>query len=117
MIPGALVSPRGHRTSVSPKSAACLSYPPELAPGPVRGMDLLSPFWNVRDLTPEGRADFMAKRTERHPPFWVSRALAPGVSWLWGARGGGGPRMLCSLSAHGNLLTSWAAITALGLVV
>lgn len=30
--------------------------------GLYRGMDLLSPFWNFLDLTPEGRGDFMPKR-------------------------------------------------------
>ncbi len=31
--------------------------------GPFRGMDLLSPFWNFLDLTPEGRGDFLPKRS------------------------------------------------------
>lgn len=30
-----------------------------LGGGHFRGMDLLSPFWNILDLTPEGRGDFM----------------------------------------------------------
>lgn len=34
-----------------------------IAPGQFRGMDLLSPFWNFLDLTPEGRGDFMPKRS------------------------------------------------------
>ena len=29
-----------------------------LGEGHFRGMDLLSPFWNFLDLTPEGRGDF-----------------------------------------------------------
>jgi predicted dithiol-disulfide oxidoreductase (DUF899 family) len=33
------------------------------APGEFRGMDLLSPFWSFLDLTPEGRGDFMPKRS------------------------------------------------------
>jgi predicted dithiol-disulfide oxidoreductase (DUF899 family) len=32
-------------------------------PGEFRGMDLLSPFWNFLDLTPEGRGDFMPRRS------------------------------------------------------
>ena len=35
----------------------------DLAPGQLRGMDLLSPFWNFLDLTPEGRGEFMPKRS------------------------------------------------------
>jgi predicted dithiol-disulfide oxidoreductase (DUF899 family) len=35
----------------------------DLAPGQLRGMDLLSPFWSFLDLTPEGRGDFMPKRS------------------------------------------------------
>jgi predicted dithiol-disulfide oxidoreductase (DUF899 family) len=34
-----------------------------IAAGQFRGMDLLSPFWNFLDLTPEGRGDFMPKRS------------------------------------------------------
>ena len=34
-----------------------------MAPGQFRGMDLLSPFWNFLDLTPEGRGDFMPTRS------------------------------------------------------
>jgi predicted dithiol-disulfide oxidoreductase (DUF899 family) len=33
------------------------------APGQFRGMDLLSPFWHFLDLTPEGRGDFMPRRS------------------------------------------------------
>ena len=32
-------------------------------PGQLRGMDLLSPFWSFLDLTPEGRGDFLPKRS------------------------------------------------------
>ncbi len=32
-------------------------------PGEFRGMDLLSPFWSFLDLTPEGRGDFLPKRS------------------------------------------------------
>jgi predicted dithiol-disulfide oxidoreductase (DUF899 family) len=32
-------------------------------PGEFRGMDLLSPVWNFLDLTPEGRGDFLPKRS------------------------------------------------------
>ena len=32
-------------------------------PGQFRGMDLLSPFWNFLDLTPEGRGEFVPKRS------------------------------------------------------
>jgi len=32
-------------------------------PGEFRGMDLLSAFWNFLDLTPEGRGEFMPKRS------------------------------------------------------
>jgi len=35
----------------------------DFAPGHFRGMDLLSPFWNFLDLTPEGRGDFLPKRS------------------------------------------------------
>ena len=34
-----------------------------LADGEYRGMDLLSPFWHFLDLTPEGRGDFMPRRS------------------------------------------------------
>jgi len=34
-----------------------------MAPGHFRGMDLLSPVWNFHDLTPEGRGDWLPKRT------------------------------------------------------
>ncbi len=34
-----------------------------VAPGQFRGMDLLSPFWNFLDLTPEGRGEFSPKRS------------------------------------------------------
>ncbi|MEN8159603.1 MAG: DUF899 family protein [Myxococcota bacterium] len=33
------------------------------APGQFRGMDLLSPFWHFLDFTPEGRGDFMPRRS------------------------------------------------------
>jgi predicted dithiol-disulfide oxidoreductase (DUF899 family) len=33
-----------------------------LGAGQFRGMDLLSPFWNFLDLTPEGRGDFLPQR-------------------------------------------------------
>jgi predicted dithiol-disulfide oxidoreductase (DUF899 family) len=32
-------------------------------PGEFRGMDALSPFWSFLDLTPEGRGDFMPRRS------------------------------------------------------
>jgi predicted dithiol-disulfide oxidoreductase (DUF899 family) len=35
----------------------------DFGPGQLRGMDLLSPFWSFLDLTPEGRGDFMPKRS------------------------------------------------------
>ena len=35
----------------------------DFAPDHFRGMDLLSPFWSFLDLTPEGRGDFMPKRS------------------------------------------------------
>jgi predicted dithiol-disulfide oxidoreductase (DUF899 family) len=35
----------------------------DFAAGELRGMDLLSPFWNFLDLTPEGRGDFLPKRS------------------------------------------------------
>jgi predicted dithiol-disulfide oxidoreductase (DUF899 family) len=35
----------------------------DFAPGHFRGMDLLTPFWSFLDLTPEGRGDFMPKRS------------------------------------------------------
>jgi len=35
----------------------------DFAPGHYRGMDLLSPFWSFLDLTPEGRGDFMPRRS------------------------------------------------------
>ena len=34
-----------------------------MAPGHWRGMDLLTPVWNFLDLTPEGRGDWMPKRS------------------------------------------------------
>ena len=34
-----------------------------MTPTQFRGMDLLSPFWNFLDLTPEGRGDFLPKRS------------------------------------------------------
>ncbi len=34
-----------------------------IGPGASRGMDLLSPVWNFFDLTPEGRGDFLPKRS------------------------------------------------------
>lgn len=34
-----------------------------ITPTQFRGMDLLSPFWNFLDLTPEGRGAFMPKRS------------------------------------------------------
>jgi predicted dithiol-disulfide oxidoreductase (DUF899 family) len=33
------------------------------APGQFRGMDLLSAFWSFLDLTPEGRGDFLPRRS------------------------------------------------------
>lgn len=35
----------------------------QLTEGEYRGMDLLSPFWHFLDLTPDGRGDFMPKRS------------------------------------------------------
>lgn len=37
----------------------------DFRPGELRGMDLLSPFWSFLDLTPEGRGDFLPKRSYR----------------------------------------------------
>ncbi len=34
-----------------------------ITPTQFRGMDALSPFWSILDLTPEGRGDFMPKRS------------------------------------------------------
>ena len=35
----------------------------DFGPGQLRGMDLLTPFWSFLDLTPEGRGEFMPKRS------------------------------------------------------
>ena len=40
----------------------CYSMSAMFTPDQFRGMDLLTPFWNFLDLTPEGRGDFMPKR-------------------------------------------------------
>jgi len=32
-----------------------------MKPGELRGIDLMTPFWNILDLTPDGRGEWMPK--------------------------------------------------------
>lgn len=57
--PGVSVFRRGAEGALLHHYSACAL----MAPGQLRGMDLLSPFWSFLDLTPEGRGDFMPKRS------------------------------------------------------
>jgi len=57
--PGASVFRRSADGGLLHTYSVCADF----APGELRGMDLLTPFWSFLDLTPEGRGEFMPKRS------------------------------------------------------
>lgn len=60
-LPGVSIYTRGSDGSLSHFYSQCAS----LGEAEFRGMDLLSPLWHFFDLLPEGRGDFMPKKTYR----------------------------------------------------
>ncbi len=73
-MPGVSVFLRRDDGSVEHFYSATAPMDPD---NPARGLDRLNPLWELFDLTPEGRGDFMPTLEDSRPPSRVGRAPAP----------------------------------------